>query len=113
MPPATSFAPIKVNRSVELLQQMMRNPNIDLFYTLINQEEATYLMKMFVSTSCRAIAPPVCNKEILQKISNTFKVDTIFLTYNTSISLSNSENLPYVLKVVQFQSKYTVEILNK
>ena len=79
---------------------MIRNPNIDLFYTLINQEEATYLMKLFISTSFRAIAPPICNKDILQKLSTTFKVDTIFLTYNTSISLSHSENLPYVLKVV-------------
>ncbi|CAD8097270.1 unnamed protein product [Paramecium sonneborni] len=113
LPLTNQFAPIRIHKTQELLNQMIRTPNLALFYTLVNQEESSQIMKMHIFAQYKIIAPQICNKEILQKLGQTFKVDTIFLTYNTSISLSNSENLPLVLKIVQFQSHYTVEVQEK
>ncbi|CAD8086924.1 unnamed protein product [Paramecium primaurelia] len=113
IPLANQFAPIRIHKTIELLNQMIRNPNITLFYALVNQEESSQIIKMHIFAQYKIIAPSICNKDILQKLGQTFKIDMIFLTYNTSISLSNSENLPLILKIVQFQSHYTVETQEK
>ncbi|CAD8203549.1 unnamed protein product [Paramecium octaurelia] len=108
-----SLSRIKIFKTIELMNQIIRNPNVDLFYTLVNQEEASQVMKIFIQTKYKIIPTSVCKKEILELLSNTFKIDIIFITQNTSISLANSDNLELVLKIVQQQSEFTIEAAQK
>ncbi|CAD8110698.1 unnamed protein product [Paramecium sonneborni] len=104
---------IRIFKTIELMNQIIRNPNTDLFYSLINQEEASQVMKIFIKTQYNMMTTQICNKEILELLSNNFKIDIIFITQNTSISLSNSENLELILKIVQQQSEFIIETSKK